>query len=81
MTETNSAPSTRHPGVVPLAVGDSTVTSLSQIVKRIPRDSLQDHLEDRIILLENSGADLDQAATYYSGLLHGRETFGKLEAN
>ncbi len=66
---------------LPETLADSTVTSLSDLVKAIPDDALDDHLEEQVQVLEGAGIDLAGAAAYYSSLLHDRELFAKVGAN
>ena len=66
---------------LPETLADSTITSLSDLVKAIPDSALDDHLDEQVGVLERAGIDLDEAAAYYSSLLHDRELFGKLGAN
>jgi hypothetical protein len=66
---------------LPETLADSTVTSLSDLVRSIPDRALDDHLDEQVKVLERAGLDLDEAAAYYSSLLHDRELFGKLGAN
>ena len=66
---------------LPESASDSTVTSLSDLIKAIPDHALKDHLEEQIEILERAKINLDEAATYYSGLLHDREAFRKLDAS
>jgi len=43
-------------------LADSTVTSLSDLVKAIPDGALDDHLDEQVGVLERAGLDLDEAA-------------------
>ncbi|MEM7407216.1 MAG: hypothetical protein AAF458_18090 [Pseudomonadota bacterium] len=66
---------------LPDSASDSTVTSLSDLIRAIPDHALKDHVEEQVELLERAEINLEDAATYYSGLLHDREAFRKLNAN
>lgn len=66
---------------LPDTLADSTVTSLSDLVKALPDSALQEHLDEQVGVLEKAGIDLDEAAAYYSSLLHDRDLFRKLGAN
>ena len=66
---------------LPETLADSTITSLSDLVGSIPDSALDDHLDEQVAVLEKAGIDLDEAAAYYSSLLHDRDTFAKLGAN
>ncbi len=76
-----AAPESAHRQVVPPSMGDSTITSLFKIVKEIPEEDLQDHIEEQVLLLEDANLNLERAATYYASLLHDRESFARLGAD
>ena len=75
------APSMSKPKTLPESASDSTITSLSDLVAAIPADKLAEHVEEQVEILEGANIDLDEAAAYYSGLLHDREAFRKLNAH
>ena len=65
---------------LPDSATDSTITSLSELVRAIPAAGLAGN-EEQVGILEGANVDLDEAAAYYSSLLHDREAFQKLGAN
>ena len=69
------------PKTLPDSATDSTITSLSELVRAIPAAKLAEHVEEQVGILEGANVDLDEAAAYYSSLLHDREAFQKLGAN
>ena len=79
--EKHSAPPMSKPKTLPESASDSTITSLSELIRAIPADKLAEHVEEQVEILDGADIDLDEAAAYYSSLLHDRDAFAKLGAN
>ena len=56
------------PKTLPDSATDSTITSLSELVRAIPAAKLAEHVEEQVGILEGANVDLDEAAAYYSSL-------------
>ena len=71
LKQSNAAVESGPRTVVPESIGDSTITSLSDLINRIPEADLQDHVEEQIRLLERAKVDLEQATELIRELLGG----------
>lgn len=52
------------PKTLPDSASDSTITSLSELLRAIPAAKLVEHVEEQVGILEGANVDLDEVTAY-----------------